>query len=90
VIEIRNLTFQPLTLQLAGGKGGLHLGPRQRKPIPDSQLSAEIRTAAKRGFVTATALVLPGQPDSAVATSVDASIPPVDGDTAESQSKKRR
>ncbi len=50
MIEIRNLQFQPLTFQL-GAEGSLHLGPRQKKSIARKDLSAEIKTAAKRGLV---------------------------------------
>ncbi len=56
MIEIRNLLFQPLTFQLAGEQRGLHLGSRQRKLVDDAQVSEEIRTAAKRGFVALTVL----------------------------------
>jgi hypothetical protein len=64
VIEIRNLLFQPLTFQLAGGDRGLHLGSRQRKLVDDAQVSDEIRVAAKRGFVVLTVLEQPDQPEA--------------------------
>ena len=48
MIEIRNLQFQPLTFNLSG-QGTLHLGPRERKSIARKDLSAEIKTAGKRG-----------------------------------------
>ena len=59
--EIRNLLFQPLTFQLAGQDRGLHLGSRQRKLIEDDQVSEEIRTAAKRGFIALTSQDEPQQ-----------------------------
>lgn len=52
MIEIRNLMFQPLTFQLAGGIESLHLGPREREIIPDEQVSVEMRRADEGGFVT--------------------------------------
>lgn len=55
MIEIRNLKFQPLTFNLSG-QGTLHLGPRERKSIARKDLSAEIRTAGKRGLVRLTDL----------------------------------
>ncbi len=63
MIEIRNLLLQPLAFQLAGEQCGLHLGSRQRKLIDDAQVSEEIRTAAKRGFVALTVLEQPDQPE---------------------------
>ena len=54
MIAIKNLLFQPLTFQLAGGGQGLHLNPRERKVISRENLSAEIETAAKRGLVSLT------------------------------------
>ncbi len=64
MIEIRNLLFQPLAFQLAGEQRGLHLGSRQRKLVDDTQVSDEIRTAAKRGFVALTVLEQPDQPEA--------------------------
>ena len=52
MIEIRNLLFQPLTFQLAGGIESLHLAPRERESISDEQVSEEMRRAAEGGFVT--------------------------------------
>lgn len=48
--EIKNLLFQPLTFHLADGRG-LHLGPRERRPIADEQISPEIALAEKRRLV---------------------------------------
>ncbi len=59
MIAIKNLLFQPLTFQLAGGGQGLHLGPRERREISDEHVSAEIRTAAQRGLVTLTEIPVP-------------------------------
>lgn len=50
MIEIRNLQFQPLTFNLAGGRT-LHLGPRERTSIPQKDISPEITLAEKRGLV---------------------------------------
>ena len=54
MIEIKNLLFQPLTFHLAGGGRGLHLNPRERRTLGEDDISAEIDTAAKRGFVSLT------------------------------------
>ncbi len=48
--EIKNLLFQPLTFHLVGGKG-IHLGPRERREVPESDISPEIALAARRGLV---------------------------------------
>jgi hypothetical protein len=50
MIEVRNLLFQPLTFQLAGG-GSLHLGPRERRAIKPEQVSPELEQAKRRSFV---------------------------------------
>jgi hypothetical protein len=70
VIEIRNLTFQPLTFHLAGDSGGIHLGSREKKTIGDDQLSGEIRTAAERGFISIADVSKRTQPDPLVETTV--------------------
>ena len=49
--EIKNLLFQPLTFHLAGKDEGLHLNPRERREIADSDVSQEMKLAAKRGFI---------------------------------------
>lgn len=72
MIEIRNLLSQPLTFQLAGEERGLHLGSRQRKLVDDVQVSEEIRTAAKRGFVALTMLEQPDQLEAQPASGEDA------------------
>lgn len=64
MIEIRNLLFQPLTFQLAGEERGLHLSSRQRKLIEDAQVSEEMRTAQRGGFVVLTPLEQPDQPEA--------------------------
>ena len=64
MIEIRNLLFQPLTFQLAGEERGLHLSSRQRKLIEDAQVSEEMRTAERGGFIVLTPLEQPDQPDA--------------------------
>lgn len=56
MIEIKNLLFQPLTFHLAGGGRGLHLNPRERRTLGEDDISAEIDAAAKRGFVSLTAV----------------------------------
>lgn len=45
-----NKLFQPLTYQTVSG-AGLHLPPRGRVDVPDSDISAELRRAAQRGFI---------------------------------------
>lgn len=50
MIEISNTLFQPLTLQTSRGKG-IHLPPRGRLQIPDTDVSDEMRRAARRGFI---------------------------------------
>ena len=64
MIEIRNLLFQPLTFQLAGEERGLHLSSRQRKLVEDAQVSEEMRSAAKGGFVVLTPLEQPDQTEA--------------------------
>jgi hypothetical protein len=64
MIEITNTLFQPLTLQATSG-AGVHLPPRGRLQIPETDVSEEMRRAARRGFIRlqqATA-VLPGLVD---------------------------
>lgn len=51
MIAIRNLLFQPLTLQLAGTEQGLHLNPREQRTIAPERVSAEIEKAARRGLI---------------------------------------
>jgi hypothetical protein len=50
VTEIKNLQFQPLTFHLVGGKG-IHLGPRGRREVSESDISPEIALAARRGLI---------------------------------------
>ena len=82
MIEIRNLLFQPLTFQLAGEGRGLHLSSRQRKLIEDAQVSEEMRTAEKGGFIVLTPLEQPDQPEAQpvatepVDTPVGTAVPP--------------
>ncbi len=52
MIAIKNLLFQPLTFQLAGAGRGLHLGPREGREISEEHVSAELKTAAKRGLIS--------------------------------------
>ena len=75
MIEIRNLLFQPLTFQLAGEERGLHLSSRQRKLIEDAQVSEEMRTAAKGGFVVLTTLEQSDQPEAQPVAAGFAEIP---------------
>lgn len=90
MIEIHNLTFQPLTLHLAGDGGGIHLGSRERRVITNEQLSDEIRSAAARGFV---ALSEAGStlPDPRVETvDVEHNIEPAGDDESQAKQRKRR
>ncbi len=50
MIEITNKLFQPLTLQTMSGMG-LHLLPRGAVSIVETEMSDEIRRAARRGIV---------------------------------------
>lgn len=91
MIEIRNLTFQPLAFHLAGDGGGIHLNSRELKTIDDSQLSDEIRTAAERRFVSIARISERTQPDPRVETATDehgseAAI----GDESQAKPRKRR
>ena len=83
MIEIRNLKFQPLTFNLSG-QGTLHLGPRERKSIARKDLSAEIKTAGKRGLVRITDLTGGAAPETPTATE-DAGT-----DEAKTTSKRRK
>lgn len=93
MIEIRNLMFQPLSFHLAGEEGGIHLGPRERRTIPEEQLSEEIRVAeGPRGYVSLSEVVESTQPDPRVETTDDehaAESAPADSQ-ATARSKKRR
>jgi hypothetical protein len=70
VIEIRNLQFQPLTFNLSA-QGTLHLGPRERKSIARKDLSAELRTAGKRGLVRITELTGGATPEPETPTATE-------------------
>jgi len=50
MIEITNTLFQPLTLQTTTGIG-VHLAPRGRATVSDTEVSEEMRRAARRGFI---------------------------------------
>ena len=52
MIELRNLKFQPLTLHLADSKRTVHLASRGKTRIASKDVSAEIRSAARKGFLT--------------------------------------
>jgi len=60
------MSFQPLTLHLAGDAGSIHLGSRERRILDDEQVSDEIRKAASRGFVSITNTPENAQPDPVV------------------------
>jgi len=80
VTEIKNLQFQPLTFHLANGRG-LHLGPRERRELEDSDLSPEIALAARRGLV----LLLPlPEPSAGTRVSSPPDSPPAVRATAAS------
>jgi len=53
-MKIKNMLFQPLTLQLAADNTGLHLIAREVKEVLEHQVSDEIRRAAARGLVSLT------------------------------------
>ena len=48
---IRNLLFQPITLNTTGDHDAVHLGSRKVLSVPADQISPEIVLAAHRGFV---------------------------------------
>jgi len=50
MIELTNTLFQPLTLQTTTGVG-VHLAPRGRATLADTEVSEEMRRAARRGFI---------------------------------------
>lgn len=91
MIEIRNLMFQPLSFHLAD-EGGIHLGSRERRTIPEEQLSEEIRVAEARGYVSLSEAVENTQPDPRVETTDDehAAEPARAGSQATARSKRRR
>ena len=51
MIEIRNLLNQSLTFQLARQSASIHLSSRERQILRRDEVTAEMRTAASRGFV---------------------------------------
>ena len=85
MIEIRNLQFQPLTFNLSG-QGTLHLGPRERKSIARKDLSAEIKTAGKRGLVRVTDLTGGAAPEPETPTATE----DAGTDEAKTTSKRRK
>lgn len=85
MIEIRNLQFQPLTFNLSG-QGTLHLRPRERKSIARKDLSAEIKTAGKRGLVRITDLTGGVEPEPEKPTATDDAA----ADEAKTTSKRRK
>ncbi|MFQ5647428.1 MAG: hypothetical protein ACE5GM_10895 [bacterium] len=51
MIEIKNLLFQPLVLNLADSNKSLHLASRGKTTINDKDLSREIRNLEAKGFI---------------------------------------
>ncbi len=51
MVEIKNRKFQPLTLHLANSKRSVHLLPRGKTEVADTEVSDEMRRAAERGFI---------------------------------------
>jgi hypothetical protein len=51
-MKLKNLLFQPLTLNLSVDNEGLHLNGREVKDVLEHQISDEIRLAAARGIVS--------------------------------------
>ena len=91
MIEIRNLMFQPLAFHLAGEEGGIHLGSRERRTIPEDQLSDEIRVAAARGFVSLSEVTESTQTDPRAETTDDEHVAePATADSQASARQKRR
>lgn len=75
--EIKNLLFQPLPLRLKGG-GGIHLGPRGKMKIPETEISEEMKRAEARGLIAL-------KPDEEPATATSAEEP-----SEETPANKRR
>jgi len=68
MIVVINKLFQPLTYQTASG-AGLHLPPRGRIELPDSQVSEELRRAAQRGFIALEPVDVPSTDNATKAAS---------------------
>lgn len=92
MIEMRNLMFQPLSFHLAGEEGGIHLGSRERRIIPEEQLSEEIRVAEARGYVSLSEVAESTQPNPRTETTDDehAAEPALADSQATARSKRRR
>ncbi|MEN6358274.1 MAG: hypothetical protein ABFD83_14470 [Armatimonadota bacterium] len=90
MIEIRNLTFQPLALHLAGDAGGIHLRSREIKAIAAEQFSDEIRMAAERGFVSISDVPVRTQPDPRVETANNEHIAEPMVDQAKPRKRRER
>lgn len=51
-MQLKNLLFQPLSLQLSIDSGGIHLNARECREVLAEQLSAEVQLAASRGLIS--------------------------------------
>ena len=67
LLLIRNLLFQPVTLNTANGS--IHLLSRRACSLPESELSAEIQLAESRGFVRITTDLKPPSSSQGTTTS---------------------
>nr|WP_240195075.1 hypothetical protein [Desulfobulbus rhabdoformis] len=74
-----------MTFNLSG-QGTLHLGPRERKSIARKDLSAEIKTAGKRGLVRITDLTGGAEPEPEKPTATEDAA----ADEAKTTSKRRK
>lgn len=62
MIEIRNLLFQPLTFQLLGVEEGLHIHSREIRQVEDENVSEEMLSAERMGFVELRSVDKPDKP----------------------------
>jgi hypothetical protein len=74
-MKLKNLLFQPLTLNLSVDNEGLHLNGREVKDVLEHQISDEIRLAAARGLVSLIGKVSDGI-DNALGADVGSAEPP--------------
>ena len=64
MINVKNLLYQPLTLNLAVSKRTLYMRPREIHSINKEEVSKEVMSAQKRGLVQLTYLTKPSKVSS--------------------------
>ena len=82
MINVKNLLYQPLTLNLAVSKRTLYMRPREIHSINDEEVSKEVMSAQKWGLVHLTYLTKP----SKVSTKTNPELPKI----GKSKTKNRR